>query len=83
MIIDTLIDKIKKCDNPTVVGLDTSFDYLPEGMRAGLDAFAGAAGEVFAFNRARIDAVRDIVPAAQLPIADHQVHSVDGGDGHE
>ena len=33
MIIDMLIKGIREKDNPTVVGLDTSFDYLPEEMR--------------------------------------------------
>ena len=78
MIIDTLIDKIKKCDNPTVVGLDTSFDYLPEGMRAGIDDFAGAAEAVFAFNRALIDAVCDIVPAVKVQIAYYEMYGVEG-----
>ena len=78
MIIDTLIDKIKKCDNPTVVGLDTSFDYLPEGMRAGIDDFAGAAEAVFAFNRALVDAVCDIVPAVKVQIAYYEMYGVEG-----
>ena len=29
MIVDRLIDKIVKTDNPTVVGLDTDYNYLP------------------------------------------------------
>lgn len=33
MIFDTLIDRIVATDNPTVVGLDTCYDYLPEEMR--------------------------------------------------
>lgn len=78
MVIDTLIDKIKKCDNPTVVGLDTSFDYLPEGMRAGIDDFAGAAEAVFAFNRALVDAVCDIVPAVKVQIAYYEMYGVEG-----
>ena len=51
MIIDTLIQKIREKDNPTVVGLDTSFDYLPDEMRAGVSDAKGAAEAIFAFNK--------------------------------
>ena len=33
MIVDRLIDKIVKIDNPTVVGLDTDYNYLPDELR--------------------------------------------------
>ena len=33
MIVDRLIDKIVQTDNPTVVGLDTDYEYLPEELR--------------------------------------------------
>ena len=33
MIIDRLIDKITLTDNPSVIGLDTCIDYLPEEDR--------------------------------------------------
>ena len=35
MITDKLIDKIIEMQNPTCVGLDTLFDYLPDDMKAG------------------------------------------------
>ncbi|MFR1984205.1 MAG: hypothetical protein ACLS4Z_11220 [Christensenellaceae bacterium] len=35
MITDRLIERIIELQNPTCVGLDTSFDYLPDDMRAG------------------------------------------------
>ena len=34
MITDKLIDGIIATQNPTCVGLDTLFDYLPEDMKA-------------------------------------------------
>ena len=34
MIIDKLIDAIKRTDNPSVIGLDTCVDYLPDEMKA-------------------------------------------------
>ena len=36
MITDRLIERIIELQNPTCVGLDTSFDYLPDDMRAPL-----------------------------------------------
>ena len=32
-MIDKLIEGIKSTGNPTAVGLDTSFDYLPDNMK--------------------------------------------------
>lgn len=78
MIIDTLIDKIKECGNPTVVGLDTSFDYLPEEMRAGVKDFAGAAEAVLAFNKRLIDAICDIVPCVKVQIAYYEMYGLEG-----
>ena len=34
MIIDRLIGKIIETENPSVIGLDTCVDYLPEDMQA-------------------------------------------------
>ncbi len=34
MIFDSLIERIGALENPTVVGLDTAYDYLPDGLRA-------------------------------------------------
>ena len=39
MITDRLIERIIELQNPTCVGLDTSFDYLPDDMRAGAKNF--------------------------------------------
>ena len=34
-MIDKLIEKIIEMQNPTCVGLDTDFNYLPEEMQIG------------------------------------------------
>ena len=41
--MDKLIEKIIQTQNPSVVGLDTDFAYLPDEMRAGVTDFEGAA----------------------------------------
>ena len=39
MITDRLIEGIIDMQNPTCVGLDTLFDYLPDEMKAGAKSF--------------------------------------------
>ncbi len=69
MITDALIEQIIAKQNPTAVGLDTSFDYLPEDMREGVEDFKGAAKAVLEFNKKIIDSVHDIVPCVKVQIA--------------
>ena len=38
MITDRLIEKIIDLQNPTCVGLDTLFDYLPDDMKERFEA---------------------------------------------
>lgn len=78
MIVDRLIDKIEKLDNPTVVGLDTNFDYLPEDMRAGICGFKDAAKAVLSFNKKIVDAICDIVPCVKVQIAYYEMYGVEG-----
>lgn len=78
MIIDTLIDKIREYDNPTVAGLDTSFDYLPESMKAGVKDFAGAAEAVLSFNKKIVDSICDIVPCVKVQIAYYEMYGLEG-----
>lgn len=73
MIIDRLIDAVKKLGNPTVVGLDTDFSYLPDNMRDGVADLVGAAEAVYKFNRGIIDAVCDIVPAVKVQVAYYEM----------
>ena len=78
MIVDKLIDKIKEYDNPTVAGIDTNFDYLPEDMRAGVKDFKGAAGAILAFNKKIIDNICDIVPCVKVQIAYYEMYGIEG-----
>ena len=78
MIIDKLIDKIKEYDNPTVAGIDTSFDYLPDDMKAGVKDFKGAAEAILAFNKKIIDNICDIVPCVKVQIAYYEMYGLEG-----
>ena len=77
-MIDQLIEAIVAKQNPTCVGLDTSFDYLPDEMKEGITSFEGAAEEIFAFNRGIVDAVCDLVPAVKVQIAYYEMYGEAG-----
>lgn len=77
-MIDRLIEKIKQTDNPSVVGLDTNFDYLPDELRAGVADLRGAAQAIAEFNRNVIDNICDIVPAVKVQIAYYEMYGVEG-----
>lgn len=74
MIIDKLIDKIKKMQNPSVVGLDPCIDFLPENViipafdKYG-ETLKGVSEAFLTFNKMIIDEIYDIVPAVKPQIA--------------
>ena len=78
MITDALIERIVGMKNPTCVGLDTSFDYLPDEMRAGVKDFAGAAERIFDFNKTLIDRLYDVVPSVKVQIAYYEMYGAPG-----
>lgn len=77
-MIDALINKIIKLQNPTCVGLDTDFNYLPEDMKSGVTTLSGAAKLIFEFNKNIIDAVSDIVPSVKVQIAYYEMYGYHG-----
>lgn len=78
MIIDTLIEKIVQKQNPTCVGLDTAFEYLPDDMREGVTTCMQAAQAITRFNTALINSVYDIVPAVKVQIAYYEQYGPAG-----
>ena len=83
MITDRLIEKIIEMQNPTCVGLDTLFDYLPDEMKAGVKDFDGAAERIVDFNKKIVDNVRDIVPSVKVQIAYYEMYGVAGMKAYE
>lgn len=77
-MIDKLIKKIIKTDNPSVVGIDTNFDYLPDDMKKGVVDFKGAANAILEFNKKIIDSICDIVPAVKVQIAYYEMYGLYG-----
>lgn len=82
-MIDLLIGKIDKLNNPTVVGLDPQYEMIPRYIREKQLERHGktlkAVGEMFyEFNRSLIDALCDIVPAVKPQIAMYERYGLDG-----
>lgn len=77
-MIDKLIDKIIETGNPTCVGLDTDFNYLPEDMQKGVSTFGEATERITEFNMNIIDKVCDIVPAVKVQIAYYEMYGYEG-----
>lgn len=82
-VMDSLIRKISEKKNPTVLGLDTKLDYLPQDFIAkllpgGVGGLADAAMLIFEYNRALIDALSDIVPAVKVQIAYYELYGLPG-----
>ena len=78
MITDKLIDGIIATQNPTCVGLDTLFDYLPDEMRAGAKTFEDVAERVLEFNKKLVDNIADIVPSVKVQIAYYEMYGAAG-----
>ncbi|MBQ2702115.1 MAG: orotidine 5'-phosphate decarboxylase, partial [Clostridia bacterium] len=83
MITDRLIEGIIAMQNPTCVGLDTLFDYLPDNMKEGVKTFGQVAERVFEFNKKVIDNVYDVVPSVKVQIAYYEMYGVDGMKAYE
>ena len=78
MITDKLIDGIIATQNPTCVGLDTLFDYLPDDMKAGAKNFEDVAERVLEFNKKLVDNIADIVPSVKVQIAYYEMYGAAG-----
>ena len=79
MIIDNLIDAIKAKDgNPSVIGLDTCVDYLPEDMKSKCVNLSESGKWITQFNFNLIDALKDIVPAVKVQVAYYEQYGVEG-----
>ncbi len=79
MSLDRLIQGIIRTNNPTVVGLDPKFEYLPdylkeEAAKTAENPLEAAANAVLSFNRALIDSLCDIVPAVKPQCAYYECY---------
>lgn len=77
--MDQMIEKIKATKNPTVAGLDTRLEYLPEAFLNevkpdGVKTFEDAADAIYAYNCRLVDALCDIVPAVKVQVAYYEMY---------
>lgn len=82
-MIDTLIEKIKKLNNPTVVGLDPRLNFIPDFIKEeAYDLYGktpeGAAKAFLEFNKIIIEAVHDLIPAVKPQVAMYEQYGVAG-----
>lgn len=77
-MIDRLIEKIKSTDNPSVAGIDTSFDYLPENVKSKCSSLSDAAAAIVDFNAELIENLYKIVPAVKVQVAYYEMYGVEG-----
>ncbi len=82
-MIDALLKKIIKMDNPTVVGLDPTLVMIPDRIKKEMLEVYGptpkAVGRMFLkFNKEIIDSVCDIVPAVKPQIAMYEKYGLEG-----
>ena len=82
-IMDKLYARISELKNPTVAGLDTRIEYLPENfvneiMPEGIKSFEDAAEAVYQYNVRLVDALCDIVPAVKVQVAYYEMYGAAG-----
>ena len=78
-----LIEKIAQMQNPSVVGLDSLLEYIPQHIKDEKfatygDTFDAAAQSILEYNKAIIDQICDIVPAVKPQAAYYEMYSWQG-----
>ena len=77
--MDNLIEKIKETNNPTVIGIDTKYDMVPEYIRSKYDdSLEGVSNAILEFNKRLIDATYDIIPAVKVNVAFYEMYGLNG-----
>ena len=82
-IMDKLYYRISELKNPTVAGLDTRIEYLPEEFVKevcpnGINSFEDAAEAVYQYNVRLVDALHDIVPSVKVQVAYYEMYGAAG-----
>lgn len=77
--IDILIEKIKKTENPTVMGLDPRYEMIPKCVTNKYPkTLEGVSNAIIEYNKALIDETCDIVPAVKAQIAFYEMYGIPG-----
>ena len=77
--MDKLINKIIEMNNPTVMGLDSGYDKLPNCIKEKYNkSIEGACQGILEFNKNLIDATYDIIPSVKVNIAFYEMFGAQG-----
>lgn len=77
--MDELINKIRETDNPTVIGIDPKYEFLPKCLTDKYPVtLDGACEAILEFNKNLIDATCDIIPAVKVQIAFYEMYGISG-----
>jgi len=80
---DSLVRRIDELENPTVVGLDTKLDYIPQHIKEYAENLfpeeptKATAKAIWLFNKEIIDQTCDIAPAIKLQYAYYEMYGYD------
>ena len=82
-MIEKLVSRIKKLEAPIVVGLDPTLNFVPKflldkAINEKGETLEAAADAIFAFNKAIVDAVYDLIPAVKPQIAMYEQFGIPG-----
>ena len=77
--MDKLIEKIKKTNNPTVIGLDPRYEMFTYCVTSKYEkSLEGVAKAIIEYNKALIDSTCDIIPAIKPQIAFYEMFGIPG-----
>src|SRR5699024_5086395 len=83
-MIDNLITKIIEKKNPTLMGLDTRLEYLPNSL---IKQYCGdkmtledAAQAILEFNKQIINKVYEFIPGVKVQVAYYEMYGLAGID---
>ena len=73
-MVDKLIKAIIDKQNPSVAGIDTSLQYLPDEIKNSVKTFEEASEAIYQFNVTLIDGLKDVVPAVKVQVAYYEMY---------
>lgn len=83
MLSDKIIENVIRKNNPSVIGLDTKFEYLPKVLQNKYlnqygETLEAASKAILEYNKALIDATYDIVAVVKVQVAYYEMYGFHG-----
>lgn len=78
-LMDRLVEKIKQMNNPTVIGVDTRYELVPDCVKNKYSKdINGMCQAMLEYSKSLIDATYDIIPAVKLQSAYFEMYGIEG-----